>query len=77
MAPQFTQKFVKPASVDLLKLGAHYAMSSLFESYPDNTRIYAYSVDNKDYRLEAFGQNAAGFRQGAIHLGNHAGLRRC
>ena len=53
------RKFVKPAAVDLLKLGAHYAMSSLFEEYADKTRIYAYSVENKDYRVK---------RSGKMHL---------
>lgn len=80
-------KFVKPASVDLLKVGAHYAMSSLFESYPDNTRIYAYSVDNKDYRLKRSGKMRLAFGKarltseitqesdmlmfGVLHFGDH------
>ena len=82
-----TTMFVKPARVDLLKLGAHYAMSSLFESYPDSTRIYSYSVDNKDYRLKrsgkmrlAFGkarftseitQNSEMLIFGVLHFGDH------
>jgi alpha-amylase/alpha-mannosidase (GH57 family) len=81
------EKFVRPASVDLLKLGAHYAMSSLFESYPDNTRIYAYSVDNKDYRLKRSGKMRLAFGKarfvseitqdsemlmfGVLHFGDH------
>ena len=81
------EKFVKPASVDLLKVGAHYAMSSLFESYPDNTRIYAYSVDNKDYRLKRSGKMRLAFGKarltseitqesemlmfGVLHFGDH------
>ncbi len=81
------EKFVKPASVDLLKLGAHYAMSSLFESYPENTRIYAYSVDNKDYRLKRSGKMRLAFGKarftseitqdsemltfGVLHFGDH------
>jgi alpha-amylase/alpha-mannosidase (GH57 family) len=81
------EKFVKPASVDLLKLCAHYAMSSLFESYPDNTRIYAYSVDNKDYRLKRSGKMRLAFGKarftseitqdsemlmfGVLHFGDH------
>jgi alpha-amylase/alpha-mannosidase (GH57 family) len=81
------EKFVKPASVDLLKLGAHYAMSSLFESYPDSTRIYAYSVDNKDYRLKCSGKMRLAFGKarftseitqesemlvfGVLHFGDH------
>jgi alpha-amylase/alpha-mannosidase (GH57 family) len=81
------EKFVRPASVDLLKLGAHYAMSSLFESYPENTRIYAYSVDNKDYRLKRSGKMRLAFGKarftseitqdsemlmfGVLHFGDH------
>ena len=32
------EKFVKPTLVDREHLGAHFAVSSLFESYPDKTR---------------------------------------
>lgn len=43
-------KFVKPAMVDLLKVGAHYAICSLFETYDDDSGIYCYKVNRKDYR---------------------------
>ena len=49
-------KFVKPAMLDLPKLAAHYAISSLFEHYPENTRIYSYSVDTRDYRARQAGK---------------------
>jgi hypothetical protein len=81
------EKFVKPAQVDLLKLGAHYAMSSLFETFPENTRIYAYSVENKDYRLKRAGKMRLAFGRarfsseitqdsdmlmfGVLHFGDH------
>jgi len=48
-------KFVKPAVLDLSKLAVHYAISSLFEQYPDSTRVYSYSVDTKDYRARQSG----------------------
>ena len=48
------QTFVKPAMVDWERLGAHYAVSSLFEEYPERTRIYGYTFDREDYqRVEA------------------------
>jgi alpha-amylase/alpha-mannosidase (GH57 family) len=48
------QTFVKPAMVDWEKVGAHYAVSSLFEEYPERTRIYGYTFDREDYqRVEA------------------------
>jgi alpha-amylase/alpha-mannosidase (GH57 family) len=81
------ETFVKPARVDLLKMGAHYAMNSLFESYPDSTRIYSYSVENKDYRLKRSGKLRLAFGKarftseitqdsemlifGVLHFGDH------
>ncbi len=49
------ERFVKPARVDLLKVGAHYAMSSLFEDYGDSSDLYAYHVDRDDFRLWSAG----------------------
>ncbi|MCR4426918.1 MAG: DUF3536 domain-containing protein [Firmicutes bacterium] len=42
------QKFVKPAIVDLLDVGAHYAISSLFEEYGEHSRIFAYTIHRLD-----------------------------
>jgi alpha-amylase/alpha-mannosidase (GH57 family) len=44
------ERYVKPAMVDLFKVGAHYAVSSLFERYEERTRISCYAVDREDYR---------------------------
>jgi len=38
------ERAVKPAVVDLLRVGAHYAVSSLFEDYPEKTEIYSYTA---------------------------------
>jgi len=43
-------KFVKPAMVDWEKLGAHYAISSMFEAYPEQARVYCYRAEREDYR---------------------------
>jgi alpha-amylase/alpha-mannosidase (GH57 family) len=48
------RKFVKPTTINLEKVAAHYAISSLFKSYSDSVRIYCYDAERKDYRsLEA------------------------
>jgi alpha-amylase/alpha-mannosidase (GH57 family) len=48
------KKFASPAAVDLEKLAAHYAISSLFKPYEDHARIYCFSVDRLDeHRVEA------------------------
>lgn len=41
------EKFVLPARVDLLNVGAHYAVSSLFDNYPPNANVYCYNIDRK------------------------------
>ncbi len=48
------EMYVKPVKVDLLRVGAHYAVSSLFEEYPERTGIYCYTIHNDKYeRMEA------------------------
>ena len=54
------EHLVKPAMVDLLRVGAHYAVSSLFEDYPEVTTIYAYKATKEMYdRSEAGRQRLA------------------
>jgi hypothetical protein len=43
------EMFVKPSMLDLLRVGAHFAISSLFEEYPERTRIYSYTAENDVY----------------------------
>ncbi len=80
------QKFVEPAMVDLLKVGAHYALSSLFEDYQTEDSIYCYGVTREDYRLSEVGKaklaigrirvssdithNAATLSFGVLHFGD-------
>jgi hypothetical protein len=41
---------VKPGMVDLVKVGAHYALSSMFRHQPDEARLYCYQSVRKDHR---------------------------
>jgi alpha-amylase/alpha-mannosidase (GH57 family) len=81
------EKWVKPAVVDIERVGGHYAISSLFESYPDKTRIYCYEVERDRYSVEAEGkmrlahgsarlrsiitQESAALEFSVLHLGDH------
>jgi alpha-amylase/alpha-mannosidase (GH57 family) len=81
------EKWVKPAFVDIERVAAHYAISSLFENYPDKTRVYCYDVDRDDYSLEAEGKmrlatgavrlrseitrESAAVNFAVLHLGDH------
>lgn len=45
------EKFVRPVMVDLRKVGAHYAVASLFEDFSPVNRIYSYDVDRQRFEL--------------------------
>ncbi len=49
------EAFVKPATIDLLRAGAHYAISSLFEEYQKTISIYPYTTTREVYELEEAG----------------------
>lgn len=53
-------RFVKPASIDILRVGAHYAIDSLFREHTDECKIYCYTVISENYDLiEAGNQKIA------------------
>jgi hypothetical protein len=79
--------FVKPAIMDREKVGAHYAVSSLFETYPETARIYSYTVEQEDRQVYSAGNarlalgrarvrfevthNADVITYGVLHMGDH------
>ncbi|MGH9631412.1 MAG: DUF3536 domain-containing protein [Bryobacteraceae bacterium] len=50
------ERLVKPAMVDLRKVGAHYAISSLFEPYPKDVHVYCYTAVRDDLRTRETGR---------------------
>ncbi len=78
---------VKPAMVDLTRVVAHYAISSLFEEYNDESRINCYLIHNEDYQTTVCGKTrlavgrskvtseitgeSAVFSFGVFHFGDH------
>lgn len=50
------RRYVKPAIVDLEKVGAHYSISSLFAPYGERTDIFSYSVKRLDYHTREAGK---------------------
>ena len=81
------EKFVRPAMVDWERLGAHYAISSLFESYPEQTKIYCFMTEREDYQILEAGmakmavgrvkliseitRESSALGFGVIHMGDH------
>jgi hypothetical protein len=58
------ERFVRPASMDLQKAGAHYAVSSLFEDHPEQASIYCFSFRRE--RQERFGSGLASLVLGRV-----------
>jgi len=50
------EMFVKNARSDLLRVGAHYCISSVFEEYPENIKIYCYTAKNEIYDKREVGK---------------------
>ena len=59
-------KWVKPAMVDVEKVAAHYAVSSLFEPYQERSRIYSHQVTREDHTVHTTGRRKLGL--GRIHV---------
>jgi len=73
--------------VDRQKVAAHYALSSLFDPYPEEARIYCYEVQLEDFRITEAGRAKLGVGRalitsqitreadllsfGALHMGDH------
>jgi alpha-amylase/alpha-mannosidase (GH57 family) len=81
------EKFVKPGMLDLQKVGAHYAVSSLFEPHEDRSRLFCYEVEREDFRSLQSGEARLAIGKvriasvvtreeerysiGVLHLGDH------
>lgn len=84
---QIYERHVVPAAVDLPRLVAHYAVSSLFSDYSDRTRVHAYLVDQVDLQHKSLGRSKLAVGKvrvvsevtreqqvlsfGILHLGDH------
>ena len=53
---QIYEREVLPARVDLTKVAAHYALSTLWEEYPEQARIFCYRADQRSVRIRRSGR---------------------
>jgi alpha-amylase/alpha-mannosidase (GH57 family) len=81
------EDFVRPVVVNLDDVGAHYGVSSLFESYADEMRLFCYQVERQDSHTFEEGRakltvgrakftceitmESADLSYGALHFGGH------
>ncbi|RJR51315.1 MAG: DUF3536 domain-containing protein [Desulfobacteraceae bacterium] len=59
-------QLVKPMMLDLTRVGAHLAVSSLFEEYEERSRIYAYETRSLRAEKRTSGKNRLGI--GAVEI---------
>ena len=50
------ERFVRPSVADLKKVGAHYAICSLFREYETQTSFYCYRADQEEVRVSEEGK---------------------
>ncbi|MBF9254429.1 DUF3536 domain-containing protein [Pontibacter sp. 172403-2] len=78
---------VQPAIIDLLRVGAHYAISSMFSAHPKSFDLYSYRATTRHYNMLAIGRQKLAVGQaiirskitgqeifitfGVLHLGDH------
>ncbi|MBN1856953.1 MAG: DUF3536 domain-containing protein [Dehalococcoidia bacterium] len=60
------ERFVKPAMVDLTSVAAHFAISSQFESYEDEVRMFCYPATVEDIETAEMGK--ARLTMGRVNL---------
>ncbi len=81
------ESYVKPAKVDLLRVGSHYAISSLFEDHPEEYTFGAYIAVNEALNRKTAGRSSlvtgrtriasvitreeVEISYAALHLGDH------
>ncbi|MBZ0165981.1 MAG: DUF3536 domain-containing protein, partial [Candidatus Omnitrophica bacterium] len=49
------ERYVKPASVDILRVGVHYAIDSLFREHTPKSKIYCYTAESDFFELSEAG----------------------
>ncbi len=60
------RRFVNAGRLDLESVGAHYAISSIFRSYPDAGRIFCFDVRRHDYDVFTSGRGRFAFGRATL-----------
>ncbi len=63
------ERIVGPSVVDLPQVAAHYAVSALFEDYPDPAPIYCFSVERENGRAFRAGRTRLAIGRGRVTSG--------
>lgn len=61
------ERFIKTGVLDLLRVGVHYAISSIFEDYGPTASIYCYTIDSRDRQRFDMGKQRLVMGTAAVH----------
>jgi hypothetical protein len=61
------RRYVQTQFIDLEKVGAHYAISSIFRSYPEEGRIFCFNVHRISYEVFTSGRGRVAIGRARIH----------
>ncbi|MEW6116428.1 MAG: DUF3536 domain-containing protein [Nitrospirota bacterium] len=61
------KKYVIPTRIDFTRIAAHYAISSLFEEYPESMNIFNYTVTSDNYEKVKAGKFTLATGKARIH----------
>ena len=61
------ERFVKSAKIDLLRVGAHYAISSLFREYQEISHISSYTIRQKGFEKVTAGKQKLSIGKATIY----------
>lgn len=81
------KKWVKPMAIDWNRVTAHYAVSALFETFPETARVFCYTAQRRDFQTQQAGKarlvaghavfrseitgESADMTFAAVHFGGH------
>ncbi|MGE5280038.1 MAG: DUF3536 domain-containing protein [Deltaproteobacteria bacterium] len=60
------EQFIRSSILDMLRVGVHYAVSSIFTRYPQRTRLYVYEAERLAHDRQAMGNKKV--VSGCVHL---------
>ncbi len=66
-AGEVFERYVKPAKVDMQRVGAHYAISSLFERHPDELDFTCYKAVSESFSRAELGRSSIVVGKASIH----------
>jgi alpha-amylase/alpha-mannosidase (GH57 family) len=58
--------FARPAVLNLLRVGVHYAISSLFKDYPETTTLYTFTAKKDSYDRTGIGKQKLGIGKASV-----------